>query len=264
MVMTPATTKILRLTVLAALCGLVAAGCARIAPPAATHESHWTYSGITGPTEWGRLDGAFAQCGTGLRQSPVDLDTATSDPADTELRVSYNPARASIANNGHTVQATFENAGTLAWGDQQFRLLQLHYHRPSEHTINGKPADLEVHLVNRSANGDLVVVGVLFDQGVAADSMVAALIRGGLQHGSMPIESVIDPRLVVPDVRSYFTYEGSLTTPPCSEPVRWIVLRDRRVISPEQLHALERMLEPNARPVMPLGDRRVLARTESR
>ena len=119
------------------------------------------------------------------------------------MRAAYGPVPASIANNGHTIQATFENGGSLRWAESDYRLIQLHYHRPSEHTFDGRPAALEVHMVHRNAGDALAVIGVLFDVGETADPVIAALIRGGLMHDTEPIVLSIDPSSLIPTSRAY-------------------------------------------------------------
>jgi carbonic anhydrase len=220
---------------------------------ASAHPAHWSYAGAEGPDAWASLDHAFATCSTGVRQSPIDLSATSSEEAPANIAFNYARDGATVANNGHTIQATFGHAGTMRYNGKDYQLLQLHYHAPSEHIIDGKPAALEIHMVHRAADGTLAVVGTLFDVDTTEDSVVAALIRGA--HGS---KALIDPaQLVAPDA-SYFAYDGSLTTPPCSEGVKWIVLRAHRSLTKAQLAALQHVLGPNARPVLPRSGRKVV------
>ena len=218
-------------------------------PATGAHDS-WSYHGATGPANWGHLKKAYAVCSNGREQSPIDLPATTSShlPA---LRLDYRAATARIVNNGHTVQANFSGSERLFVGDDVYRLTQLHYHSPSEHEVNGVASPLEVHLVHADAKGHLAVVGVLFDEGKVPNAAIAALLAGvGASHS-------LDPALLLPADHAYVTYAGSLTTPPCSEGVRWLVMEQHVTASAAQIAALRKIIADNARPIQPLNGRAV-------
>ena len=239
--------------------GLLAAvllgACSAVAPVVHTGAAHWSYAGADGPDAWSTLAPEYSACRTGRFQSPLDLDNAVFDGNLSALRLEYTPAVAEIANNGHTVQATFRDGGVMHWGDREYKLLQLHHHRPGEHTVAGRPADLEIHLVHRAADGSFAAVALLLDEGAAPSAVVGALIAAGAAGD--PILRDIDPASILPADLGYITYDGSLTTPPCSEGVRWIVLRERGSVSRGQLARLGALLPPNARPALPAAGRHI-------
>ena len=231
------------------------------------HEVHWGYTGEGAPEHWGSLSPDFATCDAGKHQSPIDLVNAVPiDEAGIERRLGEGiltmTQRAHILDlidNGHTVQVTNDVPISLQLGDTVYELAQFHFHSPSEHTIDGQHAQLEVHFVHKSAAGELAVVGLLVDEGEhdpAWDAVLAAFPdeTGGKRHVE-DLDLDIDEMSPIP--LHYYRYEGSLTTPPCSEGVQWIVMADRWQISVEQMATVVALLHDNNRPVQALGDRRI-------
>ncbi|MHB8874461.1 MAG: carbonic anhydrase [Myxococcaceae bacterium] len=221
------------------------------------HHPHWTYEGAEGPSAWAGLSPEFAACGAGHAQSPVDLSGAA--PTDlTALAPAWKPSKLSLTHNGHTVQQTAEPGSTLELGGKTFQLAQLHFHHPSEHAVDGKRFPLEVHLVHKGPDGELAVVGVFFEEGAESAALapiVAALPqeRGATASSDAPV----DPSGFLPQDKAYFSYAGSLTTPPCSEGVKWQVFKAPASASASQLEAFAKLFENNARPLMPLDGRAV-------
>ncbi len=230
---------------------------------AATHDDgpHWTYEGEAGPAAWDELDPAFATCGTGRAQSPIDLGGGIGGEA-TALALRWTSGPATLRNTGHSIQIDLAAGGELVLGDAAYPLVQFHAHTPSEHTWRGERYPLELHFVHRDAKGRLAVVGVLVEEGPAANGALAALV-GDLPRADAPARALeaFDPRALLPTalVRTAYQYAGSLTTPPCTEGVRWNVLNGTVTMSAEQIAAFADALpEPeNARPVQPLGGREV-------
>ena len=188
-------------------------------------------------------------CETGHAQSPIDIGRATPArlPA---LQFGYRPASATVTNSGHAITATLRDTSMLRIGDVDYRLLQFHYHHPAEHLVNGKAAPIEVHLVHQNARGQLAVVGVFFTEGKANDAL-NSLFRG-LESSVM-----IDPRALLPLRHVYTAYSGSLTTPPCTEDVNWLVLEQTMTASREQIAQMRSLVPANARPVQERGARKV-------
>ena len=230
-------------------------------------EVHWGYEGDEGPEYWGDLSSDFAACRQGVEQSPVDL--SHSIPVGTvplerqlttpTLTVEQRARVMDLVDNGHTIQVTNDVPMALDLGGEHYELVQFHFHAPSEHTFDGKHAPLEIHYVHRSTGGQLAVLGALLEEGEhepLLDPILAALPErpGDSRH----LEGLdLDMSQLRPLPQQYFFYEGSLTTPPCSEGVLWIVMGELRQISPDQMAALTPLLHDNNRPVQPLGDRQL-------
>jgi carbonic anhydrase len=236
------------------------AGHADAAPAAHGSTPHWTYAGETGAEHWGDLDPSFETCETGTHQSPVDLGTATGAPlADLDLQ--WHAGTATVVNNGHTVQIDLTGGGDLVLDGHPYHLAQFHVHAPSEHTVNGRSFPLEIHFVHKDDEGKLAVVGVLVDTGAATEALAPVLAVHPEPGGAaVPVAGTFDPTALLPlaPLRIAYRYDGSLTTPPCSEGVAWSVLFGSITVSPEQLSAITSQLaEANNRPVQPLDGRTV-------
>lgn len=217
---------------------------------------HWSYEGEEGPAFWGDLSPAWAACGTGVEQSPIDL--SSPDDADlADIVFNYSPSDLTILNNGHTIQANYDAGSSIELDGEVFNLLQFHMHAKSEHTLDGAYFPLEIHLVHQAESGQLAVVGLMVEEGEASDALAGV-------WGNMPLEAS-DPALVegvtmnaadfLPDDQSSFRYMGSLTTPPCSEQVRWHVLTEPINMSADQIAAFTDIFDNNFRPVQPLNER---------
>jgi carbonic anhydrase len=220
---------------------------------------HWSYSGKEGPQHWADLDPDFATCKVGQHQSPIDIrNSKQSDlPA---IQFDYHAAPLHIINNGHTVQVNYAPGSFFTVGDKRYELKQFHFHHRSEEQINGKNAAMVAHLVHTDASGTLAVVGVLLSPG-AANQLVDTL-WSHLPQQTGPEQQFDDIQTNVADLlpadRSYYTFPGSLTTPPCSENVMWFVMKKSVAISKEQASVFARIYAHNARPIQPLNDRVVV------
>ncbi|WP_425152577.1 carbonic anhydrase [Candidatus Palauibacter sp.] len=237
-------------------------GDAEHAEDTAEAEVHWGYEGDTGPDRWGRLDPSFAVCDTGVEQSPVDLAGAIpADAADAAgLDIQWQPTEAHVVDNGHTIQIDMEAGSSIVLEGRQFSLVQFHFHLPSEHTVDGGSFPMEVHFVHAAEEGDLAVIGVFMEAGEDDPT-----IQGLWEAIPGPDESpaavgALDPGTLLPEGRGYFRYQGSLTTPPCSEVVSWVVMTEPISVSQAQVDAFAALYPMNARPVQPLNGRDVLLR----
>lgn len=220
---------------------------------------HWTYEGKEGPAEWGKLDSNYAACSSGHTQSPINIkDAKKADlPA---LKFDYRAVPLDIVDNGHTIEVDYAPGSTLTVGEKIYTLKQFHFHHPSEEHVNGKGFPLVAHLVHADADGHLAVVAVLFEQG-KANPLIDTLWKNIPSEKEKPqdIPSVsIQAQELLPSDRSYFTFAGSLTTPPCSEAVSWYVLQSHSSISPEQLAAFAKIYPKDARPIQPTNGREIL------
>lgn len=219
---------------------------------------HWGYEGETGPEHWAKLSPDFAACSAGVNQSPVDIvDALDADLAPLEF--DYRSGSTEVVNNGHTLQVNVKPGNWLMTGDEKFELLQFHFHSPSEHHVEGQSFPLEAHFVHQGEKGNLVVVGIMFHAGEHNDDLEAIGNAGPKQAGrTNPFDidfSVLD---FYHDHEFYYRYNGSLTTPPCSEGVRWYVLKETQPVSLEQAAAFVDMIGEDARGPQPLNARLVL------
>ena len=234
-----------------------------VAPP---HDAtHWTYEGEKGPQFWGKLDPEFSLCADGPNQSPIDI-AKTSPASLPKLRANFSPAKLQIVhhehmadeiNNGHTIQVNYSEGDTLTIGDSSYELIQFHFHSPSEHTLQGKHYPMEVHFVHKSASGALAVVGVFIEKGAhnaAFDPIWLNLpAQKGVESHFEHVKVNVDDLL--PHSHKSYRYDGSLTTPPCSEGVKWIVMKSPIHLSAEQIGKFTALVEGNNRPVQPLRNR---------
>ncbi len=227
----------------------------------ASGSAHWTYAGDAGATHWGDLDEAYVACAEGLHQSPIEVGSAV--PADIgNLTFAYQPGSASMVNNGHTVQVDITEAGGIVLDDHEYDLAQFHVHAPSEHTVSGRALAMEIHFVHKDADGKLAVVGVFVEEGTASNPAANALVVGVPSESGATTELTepFDPTTLLPAAagRAAIRYDGSLTTPPCTEGVEWSVLNGTITMSAEQIETFKAAFpEPNARPVQPLNERTV-------
>lgn len=224
----------------------------------ASDAPHWGYEGHGGPDQWGSLDPAYGACSVGKEQSPVDLNGAIPAMVG-DLDIRWRPVSLDIINNGHTIQCDTANGGSLVLDGVEYKLLQFHFHHPSEHTVNGMARAMEVHFVHKSAEGNLAVIGVFFQPGAANATLAPIWAAMPSQAGARVSKpEMINPASFLPSRDITWRYAGSLTTPPCSEIVSWIVFQDPIEASPEQIKAFGSMFPMNARPVQPLNRRKLL------
>jgi len=223
------------------------------------HAHHWGYSGAEGPEHWGDLEPEYATCKTGRQQAPIDIRNAKKSDLPA-IEFDYHPAPLHIINNGHSIQVNYPPGSFITIGDKRYQLTQFHFHRPSEETIEGKHFEMVLHLVHADAGGKLAVVSVLLNTG-AGNAMIDTLWAHAPQHAGPEekFDSIqVNPADLLPSARGYYSFPGSLTTPPCSEGVTFFVLKTPLSISKEQAAAFARLYEHNARPIQPLNDRVVL------
>ncbi|MBI5234429.1 MAG: carbonic anhydrase [Deltaproteobacteria bacterium] len=221
------------------------------------HGPHWTYEGHEGPEHWGALSPDFKACSEGSNQSPIDIQgQALSDLED--ITFIYNASKGSIVNNGHTIQVNCDKGSSIKVNGKTYELLQFHFHGPSEHTINGKSFDLELHLVHKNVDGELAVIGVMIEKGAHNNGLDEIWGKFPQEAGEKEaLDQPIDIAAVMPRSKTYITYQGSLTTPPCTEGVAWFVLKTPIQMSGEQLEEFAHIIKKNNRPVQPLNNRKI-------
>jgi carbonic anhydrase len=238
-----------------------------------SHGVHWSYiDGPGGPENWGNLSKDNLACLKGKTQSPININVDRAVKAELPpIEFLYRPSQLSIVDNGHTVMVNYGEGSNLLVDGRQYRLVQFHFHKPSEEAINGERTDMVVHLVHQHYDGSLAVVGVLMstkNSSTARKSWFGEDASKGnpliqtlwnnvpLVKGKTETSGVtIDINQILPADRSYFTYMGSLTTPPCSENVLWFVMKTPIYVSEDQVKNFDRIYPMNARPLQPKGDR---------
>jgi carbonic anhydrase len=222
---------------------------------AAGHAAHWDYAGSGGPETWGQMKPEFSKCSTGTRQSPIDIRDGIRVELD-PVRFDYKPTGFRVIDNGHTVQVNLAAGNSIEVMGRRYELVQFHFHRPSEERINGKQFDMVVHLVHKDLDGRLAVVAVLLDRGAAQPLIQSVWNNLPLEKGEeVPARTPLNLNDLLPPERQYFTYMGSLTTPPCSEGVLWMVMKQPVPVSAEQIGIFARLYPMNARPIQSASGR---------
>jgi carbonic anhydrase len=252
-----------RSALLISLMALSFAGCSAKKPHEAPHEAtsgppitHWTYDGNEGPTHWAQLGGPNTACATGHRQSPIDISGVTK-PSTAKVVLDYRSSPATIQNNGHTIVVTPQNGGGVIVDGVHYTLKQFHFHSPSEHAISGRKTALETHFVHQDDKGNYLVISVMSDIG-AADPMLGSLWTYLPFDAGQPVplpDLLVNAQDLMPSTEDFYVYSGSLTTPPCTEAVTWMIYSSPLSVSAEQADAFERLIGPNARPLQPRNER---------
>jgi carbonic anhydrase len=232
------------------------------AAPAAVHVA-WSYSGEAGPPRWGDLEPSYVLCKSGKEQTPIDLSSkAEKGSALQGLAFQYPTIPLALFNNGHTVQVPNTGPATLTEGSRTWALSQFHLHAPSEHELDGRRFDAEVHFVHKNTRGELAVVGVFVQAGRENAALKAVFDRAPSDIGTDPrpvAGTTVDLKAILPPPGGYFTYGGSLTVPPCTEGVTWFVLSTPIEASAAQLARFHALTGGDTnRPLQPVGDRKVL------
>lgn len=248
--------------ILVVLLTLVIAACSQTAGEqtasnveSAEKEVKWGYDGAGAPENWGDLKTDYELCKTGKEQSPIDLTSASASDLE-NISFSYSDSAVNILNNGHTIQVNYDEGSTATINGQTYNLLQFHFHSPSEHAIDGNLFPAEMHLVHADADGNLAVVGVMIAEG--AENAAYAPVWSNLPKDiSDPTATgmTVNATDLLPSKQTIYRYNGSLTTPPCSEGVLWSVIEQPIEMSAEQIKAFTDIFEISNRPVQTLNSR---------
>ena len=223
-----------------------------------TSRSHWEYKGIAGPQHWGLLTKEYATCETGGKQSPINIQTKNLPSHQETLKFNYRTSELHEMNNGHTIQISHKSGCNVALNNRTYKLRQFHFHEPSEHHIDGNIFPMEMHFVHQDEDGKILVIAAMMEVGPEHPALKKIWKWLPAQIGkesSFPINANL--REILPENTQHYTYSGSLTTPPCSEGVQWLVLTEPIKVSEESLKKFSAIIGPNARPVQPLGDRHI-------
>lgn len=224
---------------------------------ASDHGSSWTYEGATGPEHWAELT-EHNEC-SGHSQSPIDIDHLTN-AAHAPLHLHYDAEGTEVLNNGHTIQVNYKPGSSVEIDGHVYELKQFHFHSTSEHTVHGKSYPLEAHFVHTDDHGKITVIGLLFEEGEenhALDEILSHMPHDA--NHTTKLDHHVSAQSILGDHLDYFSYQGSLTTPPCSEGVNWVLLKEPSHVSSHQVHQLMDVLgHHNNRPVQPLNGRTII------
>lgn len=242
---------------LLATAGFMAASAAQ-----AADKPHWGYQGHGSPAHWAELEPDYKTCKLGRLQSPINIETRKVEKSGEAKPIGFAytaDSAGEVVDNGHTIQVNLPGAGAITLDGTEYKLLQFHFHTPSEESFDGKRYPLVAHLVHKNAQGQLGVVAVLFKLGKENAALQPVFTHLPAKAGDKrPLETSFDPAALLPTDHAYYAFMGSLTTPPCSEEVRWQVLKTPVELSKAQLAAFTRRYAMNARPVQPLHGRKVV------
>ncbi len=223
--------------------------------------TQWGYEGSIGPKHWGDLSPQFIMCKIGKNQSPVDINIKDTVKACLKpIKFNYIADARYVVNNGHTIKVITTGQSYIVVDGKRFYLRQFHFHAPSEHTVNGKYYPFEAHLVHIDKNGNIAVIGILFKLGKENGELAKIWKNMPQQVGKkVALTSKVNPYLLLPKNKEYYRYSGSLTTPPCSEGVRWFIFKEPVELSKDQLAKFKKVMGfPNNRPVQPINARKIL------
>lgn len=222
--------------------------------------AQWNYKGNTGPEHWGSLSDEYLDCKVGRNQSPVDINSPLPDRSLQPVEFSYEETYTTLRNDGTTIKAVYGAGSELIFEGISYQLLEFHFHSPSEHTVNGIPFDLEMHLTHQNSDGKLLALSVFFEEGTKPHMEIYDLWK------KLPVHSGDESKHfrfnvihLLPKARQYYTYTGSMTIPPCSEGVTWILMKKAVRISSTQVDQFLRAFRHNSRPVQSIHHRTIKA-----
>ena len=221
------------------------------------HAAEWGYKGDIGPKHWGDLSSVYILAKQGKQQSPIDISKSIEHELP-NIIFNYRPAKINLVYNGHTIEEEEETGSHIQIKEEIFELKQFHFHAPSEHTINGKHADMEMHLVHKANNGTVVVVAVMINRGDENRSFTS--IWENLptsENADVQVTRTVDATDLLPSGHTYYQYRGSFTTPPCAEGVIWYVLTAPIELSHRQIDEFKSIINNNNRPIQPLNEREI-------
>jgi carbonic anhydrase len=224
------------------------------------HTAHWGYSGEYLPSKWGSIKEEFAMCSKGKMQTPINI-IATLDTNITALDFDYKTSSTNVINNGHTVQVNIISGSSVVIDGEEFELKQFHFHTPSENNINGYQYQLEAHFVHATKNGDLAVVAVMFEEGEENPILAKIWSKFPLDENKKTSIKLTydDIKQIMPTNKEYYKFMGSLTTPPCSENVKWNVFKTPMTISKQQVKQFFDIFgHSNNRPLQDTNKREIL------
>lgn len=224
-------------------------------PPQVARGTHWSYEGDSGPANWSKINVDWGKCGNGTRQSPIDIRDGMKVDLE-QISFDYHPSSFNVVDNGHTVQVSVGSGNYITVQNRMFELQQFHFHRPAEDRINGKTYEMVVHLVHRDAEGRLAILAVMLERGEPQPTIQTVWNNLPLEKfDTMSPSILLDPANLLPARRDYYTFMGSMTEPPCTEGVLWLVMKQPMQASGAQMALFSRLYPFNARPLQPANGR---------
>jgi carbonic anhydrase len=217
----------------------------------------WSYEGELGPANWANINTQWAACGTGKRQSPIDIRNGMRVDLE-QIVFDYKPAPFSVLDNGKTIEVTVSGGNFISVMNNSYELMHFHFHRPSEERINGRGTEMVMHLVHKDVYGKLAVLAVLLERG--KENGLIQTVWNNLpleKHDAVQPSVMLDLADALPENRDYYTFMGSMTTPPCTEDVLWMVMKTPMQASPAQMALFSRLYPFNARPIQPHSGRMI-------
>ena len=218
---------------------------------------HWSYEDQEGADHWGMRSPAYMACEAGSHQSPINISMPSHAQRQERLVFQYRSGLVRALDNGHTIQVNVPSGNELHLNGHTYVLRQFHFHDPSEHHIDGRAYQMEIHFVHQDQKGHVVVIGVLVDTGSPNQALAGLWAKLPMKAGEVSSEHQFNPHDLIPSNHHHFSYHGSLTTPPCTEGVQWIIFRDPISMSPQQIGQFASIIGRNARPIQPLHGRRI-------
>ena len=220
----------------------------------------WAYEGAGGPQAWGKLQPEFSLCASGRRQSPINIEESQTlrGPAE-PLQFSYQPSNATVRHDGHTIEVTVSGNNALTVRGSTYKLVQLHFHHPAEERINNQGFAMVVHLLHKNDQGQFAMLAVLLEPGEANALINKVWTYIPLDKGDqVPMPAgMLDLNELLPKDQRYYQFFGSLTTPPCTEDVLWLILKQTATASKEQIKLFSQLFPNNARPIQAINGRPV-------
>ncbi len=221
---------------------------------------HWSYGGTGNPTNWGHLEEDFELCGMGRDQSPINIDLTNQLTVEgsSSLEFHYQNTPLTVINNGHTIQVNNNSESYITLNGEKYQLIQFHFHTPSEHTLEGIASAMELHFVHKNSAGKLAVVGVMIKEGKTNPTLETIWENIPSEMETNEVNTItINGNSLLPKNHNFVHYQGSLTTPPCSENVQWNIMLEPIEASPEQIETFMNLYQANSRPVQPLNGRQI-------
>ncbi|AXA93987.1 carbonic anhydrase [Massilia sp. YMA4] len=227
------------------------------APPPPANGTFWTYEGEFGPANWSKINASWNKCNGGTRQSPIDIRDGIKVDLE-QIAFDYRPSSFSVTDNGHTVQVQLGGGNYLSVAGRTYELQQLHFHRPAEERVNGKSYEMGIHLVHKDVEGHVAILALMLQRGRPQPAVQTVWNNLPLEKKDTFTPSIVfDPNDLLPERRDYYTYMGSLSEPPCTEGVLWLVMKEPLQASPEQMALFSRLYPLNARPVQASSGRMI-------
>lgn len=223
----------------------------------------WSYEGERGPEYWGDLSGEYFECKKGRKQSPVDIETFKKDISLQPILFAYKNSDIQIKNSGVTLSSDYDEGSYISLDDVRYDLKSLEFHLPSEHKVKGIPYEMELQLLHKSAKGDLAIISIFLEEGERSHKELNTIWHDlpAMKGNKGPIER-FNVKSLLPTDKGYYTYDGSLTSPPCTEGVKWFVLQKSIKVSSKQIDQFNLIIRQNARPVQPLNGRSIKRSTK--